>query len=205
MAHTCSPIANCVPRCAACRTRFRITRFAARMTRLGVDVPSLHLEAFRAVRELIERVRVEGKPRIQLVLGDPGEGKTHLLCRLRTLAEDSWKTELPYALAAIAPLREPLRPFGHILREATASLAIRASLHRPIRRAAGQSVGASRVARVGGRGPSLAFARRKISGLGRRPSAAFLASFVQKGRFRMGQGRPVGDRTGARVGRLPAN
>ncbi|MBI5535181.1 MAG: hypothetical protein HY898_20810 [Deltaproteobacteria bacterium] len=91
---------------------------------LGVDVPTLHLDAFRAVRELIERVRGEGKPRIQVVLGDPGEGKTHLLCRLRRMAEDSWRTELPYALAAIAPLREPLRPFGHILREASASLAL---------------------------------------------------------------------------------
>jgi len=91
---------------------------------LGVDVPTLHLEAFRAVRELIERVRGEGKPRIQIVLGDPGEGKTHLLCRLRRMAEDSWRTELPYALAAVAPLREPQRPFGHILREVSASLAL---------------------------------------------------------------------------------
>lgn len=91
---------------------------------LGADVPSLHGEAFRALRELVERVRVEAKPRIQVVLGDPGEGKTHLLCRLRRMSEDSWRTDLPYALAVVAPLREPLRPFGHILREAACSLAL---------------------------------------------------------------------------------
>ncbi len=87
-----------------------------------VDVPDLHAEPFQKMRELIERVRLEARPRIQVILGDPGEGKTHLLWRLRKLAEDSWRTDLPIALASVAPLRDPGRPFGHIYREAAVSL-----------------------------------------------------------------------------------
>jgi hypothetical protein len=91
---------------------------------LRADVPSVHGEVFAGLRATIERVRQDGRSRLQMVLGDPGEGKTHLLARLRRLAEASWsdRTAPPLALGVVAPVRDPARPFRHILRDAASSL-----------------------------------------------------------------------------------
>lgn len=91
---------------------------------LRADVPTVQAEVFAALSATIARVRTEGRSRMQLVLGQPGQGKTHLLARLRRLAEASWSdpTAAPLALGVIAPVRDPLRPFRHILRELGASL-----------------------------------------------------------------------------------
>lgn len=86
------------------------------------DVPAMQGETFAALTALVERVRGDHHSRIQVVTGDPGEGKTHLLSRLRRRAEKSWLTAAPFALAVVRPLRDPAQPFGHVLREATFSL-----------------------------------------------------------------------------------
>ena len=43
------------------------------------DVPEIHAEERRKLRELIESVRLSGQLAIQVVTGEPGDGKTHLL------------------------------------------------------------------------------------------------------------------------------
>ena len=86
------------------------------------DVPAVQGEISAVLAALVGRVRGDHHSRIQVITGDPGEGKTHLLSRMRQHAEKSWLTPAPFALGVVRPLRDPLQPFGHILREAAFSL-----------------------------------------------------------------------------------
>jgi hypothetical protein len=86
------------------------------------DVPSLHSEAYDALLRHVERSRADGRSRIVVVLGDPGQGKTHLLRRLRRGAESSFRTAAPFSVGIVRPLRDPLQPYLHVFREATSSL-----------------------------------------------------------------------------------
>ncbi len=89
------------------------------------DVPGIHVDARRRLSSLIEASGAEGTARMQVITGDPGEGKTHLLAWLRRRSEGSWcSTEaLEFLLAPIAPLRTAERPFHHFLQEAVGHLA----------------------------------------------------------------------------------
>ena len=89
------------------------------------DVPGIHRDARRRLSSLIEACSAEGTARMQVITGDPGEGKTHLLAWLRRRSEASWSSTeaLEFALAPIAPLRTAERPFHHFLQEAIGHLA----------------------------------------------------------------------------------
>jgi len=158
---------------------------------VAVDVPDLHAEPYRRIRELIERVRLEARPRIQVVLGDPGDGKTHMLWRLRKLSEDSWRTDAPIALASIAPLREPGRPFAHIYREAAASLSNPLPYIDPF----GEQP-ASQLERLGwlvlaGAVAHLAAREGRFPDWGAERVPRFLASFVQRAMSDWDQAGPI--------------
>ena len=87
------------------------------------DVPEIHAEERRKLRELIESVRSTGKLAIQVVTGEPGDGKTHLLATLREEAEQAWlKPGTELAMVPIDPLREPEAPFQHVLRSGVSGL-----------------------------------------------------------------------------------
>ena len=87
------------------------------------DVPEIHAEERRKLRELIESVRRTGKLAIQVVTGEPGDGKTHLLAMLREEAEQAWlKPGTELAMVPIDPLREPEAPFQHVLRSGVSGL-----------------------------------------------------------------------------------
>ncbi|MCU0692857.1 MAG: hypothetical protein MUF54_15770 [Polyangiaceae bacterium] len=83
------------------------------------DVPAIHGKARRRVLALVEQARREGTTSLQVITGDPGEGKTHLLAWLRRASEESFSTVHggPFAVAPIEPIRSPLRVFHHVLRE----------------------------------------------------------------------------------------
>ncbi len=88
------------------------------------DVPGIHRDARQRLSSLIEACGAEGKARMQVITGDPGEGKTHLLAWLRRRSEESWCSSdaVEFALAPIAPLRTAERPFHHFLQEAIGHL-----------------------------------------------------------------------------------
>ena len=88
------------------------------------DVPEIHGHARERMQALIGESRAEGTTRVQVITGDPGEGKTHLLAWLRRRSEDSWRLpgDVKFALAPIAPLRASERPFHHFLQEAVGHL-----------------------------------------------------------------------------------
>lgn len=80
------------------------------------DVPEIHAEQREKLRALVEELRRTGELALQVVTGEPGDGKTHLLSTLRAEAESSWRhpgTER--AMVPIDPLRDPDAPFSHIL------------------------------------------------------------------------------------------
>lgn len=83
------------------------------------DVPGIHGDVRQRLRSLINECRAQGTPRIQVITGDPGDGKTHLLAWLRRESEASWASpeSSQFALAPIAPLRAVGRPFHHFLQE----------------------------------------------------------------------------------------
>ena len=87
------------------------------------DVPEIHADERRKLRELIESVRRSGSLAIQVVTGQPGDGKTHLLASIRDEAEKAWlKPGTELAMVPIDPLREPEAPFQHVLRSAVSGL-----------------------------------------------------------------------------------
>src|SRR5216684_708317 len=56
----------------------------------SADVPEIHAAQRARLRELIADVRRTGRLAIQVITGEPGDGKTHLLATLRAEAERSW-------------------------------------------------------------------------------------------------------------------
>ncbi len=80
------------------------------------DVPEIHAEQRRQLRALVEEVRQTGRLALQVVTGEPGDGKTHLLATLRAEAEGSWGTTgAERVMVPIDPLRDPDAPFVHVL------------------------------------------------------------------------------------------
>jgi hypothetical protein len=81
------------------------------------DVPEIHRAQREALRQIVEEVRRTGELGLQVVTGEPGDGKTHLLATLRDEVEASWlKPGHEQVMVPIEPLRDPDAPFGHILR-----------------------------------------------------------------------------------------
>ena len=83
------------------------------------DVPSIHQPVRTLILDLVQSVRDSGNTSLQVITGDAGEGKTHLLAWLRRVSEQSWRRNdgRAFALAPIAPLRTLDRPMHHVLQE----------------------------------------------------------------------------------------
>lgn len=92
------------------------------------DVPTLHANAREACLGHIRQARETGRTTLQVVTGDPGDGKTHLLAWLRRTSEESWRKTLTtgrFALTVIPPLRALSRLNHHVLQEVVRQLSIR--------------------------------------------------------------------------------
>ncbi len=91
---------------------------------LAVDVPSLHAEVEQRVLAAVVDASSRRAVLLLPVLGSPGEGKTHLLARLRRRLHAGLRQPAgPDALLAIIPpVRDAETPCLHVLREACASL-----------------------------------------------------------------------------------
>ena len=82
-----------------------------------IDVPEINRKASRIVLETLDEVRSTGRSGMCMILGDAGVGKTHILARLRRIAE-----EQDYLFVSIRPLGDLQRIYGHILQEIMISL-----------------------------------------------------------------------------------
>ncbi len=82
-----------------------------------IDVQEINKKATRVVLETLDEVRSTGRSGMCMLLGDAGVGKTHLLARLRKIAE---KRE--YLFISVRPLGDLQRIYGHILQEIMISL-----------------------------------------------------------------------------------
>lgn len=81
------------------------------------DVPEIHGEQRELLRALVEEVRRSKSLALQVITGEPGDGKTHLLSILRAEAGRSWsRSGAELAMVPVDPLRDPDAPFLHILR-----------------------------------------------------------------------------------------
>ena len=79
------------------------------------DIAAINRRAFEEIRTLIERKSVH--PRMSLagmILGEAGEGKTHLLRRILTACQ---RSESPSLFVFVKPLFDHKRPLHHLLRE----------------------------------------------------------------------------------------
>lgn len=83
------------------------------------DAPDIHAPVRRLLMDLVQHTGATGEPVLQVITGDPGEGKTHLLSWLRRSAEASLCTAQgnPFAVAPIEPIRSVDRIFHHVLHE----------------------------------------------------------------------------------------
>lgn len=88
------------------------------------DSPGIHGAVRRHLRDLIHHVAGSGESVLQVITGDPGEGKTHLLSWLRRSADESLHAPegRPFAVAPIEPIRSTDRVFHHVLHEAVRHL-----------------------------------------------------------------------------------
>ncbi len=82
-----------------------------------IDVPEINRKASRVVLETLDEVRSTGRSGMCMILGDAGVGKTHILARLRRIAE-----EKDYLFISIRPFGDLQRIYGHILQEIMISL-----------------------------------------------------------------------------------
>ncbi|MHA1974820.1 MAG: hypothetical protein ACTSW1_17615 [Candidatus Hodarchaeales archaeon] len=82
-----------------------------------IDVPEINRKATRVVLETLDEVRSTGRSGMCMILGDAGVGKTHILARLRKIAE-----ERDYLFVSVRPLGDLQRIYGHILQEIMISL-----------------------------------------------------------------------------------
>ncbi|MHA1207397.1 MAG: ATP-binding protein, partial [Candidatus Hodarchaeales archaeon] len=82
-----------------------------------IDVPEYNGKATRVVLETLDEVRSTGRSGMCMILGDAGTGKTHVLSRLRTIAEEN-----KYLFVSVRHLGDLTRIYGHILQELMISL-----------------------------------------------------------------------------------
>jgi hypothetical protein len=82
-----------------------------------IDVPTYNGKATRVVLETLDEVRSTGRSGMCMILGDAGVGKTHVLARLRRIAEEN-----DYLFISVRPLGDLTRIYGHILQELMISL-----------------------------------------------------------------------------------
>ncbi len=82
-----------------------------------IDVPEYNGKATRIVLETLDEVRSTGRSGMCMILGDAGVGKTHVLARLRRIAEEN-----KYIFVSVRPLGDLTRIYGHILQELMISL-----------------------------------------------------------------------------------
>ncbi|HQK19136.1 MAG TPA: hypothetical protein PLJ27_16870, partial [Polyangiaceae bacterium] len=96
----------------------------AHALRTPLDVPTIHASLRQHLLGLVGPCAEERQPVFQVITGDPGEGKTHLLAWLRQASEDSLcSTDGQFfALAPIEPLRAFHRIFHHFLHETVRNL-----------------------------------------------------------------------------------
>jgi hypothetical protein len=92
------------------------------------DVPAIHAAARERCLALIHEARQTGRTAVQVITGDAGEGKTHLIAWLRRQSEEGWRKGTAggrFALTVIPPLRSLARTRHHILQEVVRQLSIR--------------------------------------------------------------------------------
>ena len=77
-----------------------------------IDVPEYNGKATRVGLETLDEVRSTGRSGMCMILGDAGTGKTHVLSRLRRIAEEN-----KYMFVSVRPLGDLTRIYGHILQE----------------------------------------------------------------------------------------
>ena len=82
-----------------------------------IDCPEYNGKATRVVLETLDEVRSTGRSGMCMILGDAGTGKTHVLSRLRKIAEEN-----NYMFVSVRPLGDLTRIYGHILQEIMISL-----------------------------------------------------------------------------------
>ncbi len=82
-----------------------------------IDVQEINKKPTRAVLETLDEVRSTGRSGMCMLLGDAGVGKTHLLARLRKIAD-----KRDYLFVSVRPLGDLQRIYGHILQEIMISL-----------------------------------------------------------------------------------
>jgi hypothetical protein len=92
------------------------------------DVPQIHRAARERCLSLVHDARKTNRTALQVILGDAGEGKTHLIAWLRRQSEEGWRKETAtgrFALTVIPPLRSLSRARHHVLQEVVRQLSIR--------------------------------------------------------------------------------
>ena len=102
-----------------------------------IDVPQINRKASRVVLETLDEVRSTGRSGMCMILGDAGVGKTHILARLRRIANES-----DYLFISIRPLGDLQRIYGHILQEIMISLRKKATKEKysPLERFIGEII-----------------------------------------------------------------
>jgi|GEM_PF-1280218 len=86
------------------------------------DVASINQQAFEGIRVLIERKAADPRcPLAGMVLGEAGEGKSHLLRRIL----DACKKTMSSLFVFVKPLFHPKRPLHHLLQEIVYCLSTR--------------------------------------------------------------------------------
>jgi hypothetical protein len=84
------------------------------------DVPDVNRRAFEVVANLIREQQARPDAHLAgLILGEVGEGKTHILNRI---AAHGRAARPPYIVAYVEPIENPDRPFSYLLREVTVPL-----------------------------------------------------------------------------------
>ncbi|WP_394821627.1 hypothetical protein [Pendulispora albinea] len=99
------------------------------------DVPSIHAGARQQCLALVRDARETARTSLQVITGDAGEGKTHLLAWLRRQSEEGWRKGTAtgrFALTVIPPLRSLARARHHVLQELVRQLSVRLAGDRHI-------------------------------------------------------------------------
>jgi hypothetical protein len=89
------------------------------------DAPGIHATVRQHLLRLVGPSVGEREPVLQVITGDPGEGKTHLLSWLRQTSDASLRAPEGsfFAVAPIEPIRSTDRIFHHMLHETVRNLA----------------------------------------------------------------------------------